>query len=79
MCKIKDSLLQAEEIKYQHYFSFMEHLYEMMPKQTKLSEFDINNMERDLIKPLPHEDIIVSELPLNNKYYEVKKENYYVK
>ncbi len=69
MSKISEELLKQQDIQLEYQMKFMDHLYEMMPKQPELSECEINDMERSQLRPLTVSDIIVSESPLNNENY----------
>ena len=81
MCKIKDATLRAKEINEHYKWGYMEHLYEMMPQQPKLSEQDIEDMEKSYgnsSKPTYlNSSVSVPSSSLNNRYYEPKEENYY--
>jgi len=77
MSKIKDAVQRSEEVRQHYYWSFMESLYEMMPKQPELTELDIQDMEREHSCSLPQSNISIPKEVLNNQYYEPNEDGYY--
>jgi len=83
MCKIKDAIQRAQEVKQYYYWNFMESLYEMMPEQPKLTIEDIEEMEKSYYyssnPTCVNSDASISSSSLNNQFYEPKEDNYYAK
>ena len=81
MCKIKDALIRAEEVKLHYHYNFMEALYEMMPQVKPLSEKDIDDMEKSYGNSskliIDKSSEILPSSSLNNQFYEPNEENYY--
>jgi len=47
MSKIKDQLQRQEEVQQEYYYKFMDHIYDVLNPEPRLSESDINIMEQD--------------------------------
>ena len=46
MSKIKEKILRDQEIQMEHYMSFMDKMYEALRPEPRLSESDIEKMEK---------------------------------
>lgn len=46
MSKIKDQILRTEDIQMEYYFKFMDKMYDALKPEPKLSESDIEEMEK---------------------------------
>lgn len=81
MSKISDAQIRAKEIKEYYEWGYMEHLYELMPQQPKLTKQDIEEMEKSYshssIPSYSNTNASVPSSSLNNQYYEPNEENYY--
>jgi hypothetical protein len=47
MSKIKDELLRQQDTQMEYYGKFMDHIYEVLNPEPRLSESDIDQMEQD--------------------------------
>lgn len=71
MSKISDALLHEQDIKMEYYGKFMDHIYDVLYPEPRLSDEDINQLELDQNRPNPVSKQIISTNPSN--YTEINK------
>ena len=62
MSKIKDQILRTEDIQMEYYFKFMDKMYDALKPEPKLSESDIEEMEKSYCNSSKPFDIKSNEI-----------------
>ena len=73
MSRIKQELERQQEVQLEYQMKFMDFVYDNLVS-SRLSDVEIDDMERSQQRPLTAKNIIVSEPPLNNPTYNIIKQ-----
>lgn len=75
MSKIKEKILRDQEIQMEHYMSFMDKMYEALRPEPRLSESDIEKMEKSYCnssKPLVNKSNAIVAINSSNAAKAIK-------